>query len=849
MDQLRALPAVAPHALFADRIMTRVARGPEAEHLTADDLELWVEGALPLRGETHLRHCRECQALADAERVLVMRLEALPLFHPAPVFADRVMARVEVPVTSIAGAWRRWRSRAMAEPTSVGLAAGVAVMLGGSIAASAAWAAGNQEFITGAGRALLTNGETWFWQGVTLLNATIQAQSWYTPLRAGLTPGRIVAVVGLGVALYAAGIVALKRLIALPGSEPARALQYRLPILRAALALLLGLAAPLEADPGEHPAVAWKSRFELLSQMLSNDPSQVILDHVVSVASGSATIAFDYSGGGALTLALDGGEVRIDGRMVGSYPVGGALEAAWRQLALDVSRSSTPDALTLIRNWSPDGLSREELSFVRLLQDKVAPLSAPPSSETTPQALPPAEAGGLTIDLRDLSNPNHLAPLLRASAGLRGAALRVTVPGGQARVGHYSVGSSERIDGHLLIIRGDADIYGTVIGNIASVDGDIIVHPGGVVTGDALAVAGQVRDVGGEIRGQIRTLDRPHSRLDGPSRRVEAPLSPLARLARNGAGVAGVFLTLLMVGFGLVLFARPPLEVVSDTVLHSFSRALMVGLLGQVLVLPTFGMLVVGLVLSVAGILLVPFAVIVFGLLLIIAILVGSSRSPMPWERPSPGGSWPWAPRSPTPTATATSRWGWAAWRCSGSGGCSSGWVPVAGTLIMLTATLVTCSGHGGLRRRPAFPRRLQGALCRPTDPGGIADRRVSLGDAAVRGHRRQASLPGSDPSAAVARRLEGRGEDRGCAAGRVMTDRLAAPPYPSRARILPPHPVPAGAPPTHPAPPPPPCHRSLHRPVAPRTRHRQRWCAPGQSAATRPPARRRGERIRSSGW
>jgi hypothetical protein len=62
---------------------------------------------------------------------------------------------------------------------------------------------------------------------------------------------------------------------------------------------------------------------------------------------------------------------------------------------------------------------------------------------------------------------------------------------------------------------------------------------------------------------------------------------------------------------------------VSDTVVASFGRALVVGLLGQVLVLPTFGMLVVGLVLSVAGILLVPFAVVVFALLLVTAIVGG----------------------------------------------------------------------------------------------------------------------------------------------------------------------------------------------------------------------------------
>jgi hypothetical protein len=73
-----------------------------------------------------------------------------------------------------------------------------------------------------------------------------------------------------------------------------------------------------------------------------------------------------------------------------------------------------------------------------------------------------------------------------------------------------------------------------------------------------------------------------------------------------------------------VLFGKSPLEVVSDTVRSSFSRAFVVGLLGQILVLPTFGMLVVGLILTVAGILLVPFVVIVFALLLVAGVVGGT---------------------------------------------------------------------------------------------------------------------------------------------------------------------------------------------------------------------------------
>jgi hypothetical protein len=183
-----------------------------------------VAGALAAPREAHLRHCPACQTLADQERVLVMRLEALPLFDPRPGFADRVMDRVDVPVTSVADAWRLWRNRVFANPMGVGIAAGVAVLLGGSVAASAAWAAGNQDLITGTGSWLMSHGQQWFWEGVSLTSNLIQQQSWYPPVRASLTTGRIIALAGVAAGLYAAGVVALRRLLSLPRSQVARAL-------------------------------------------------------------------------------------------------------------------------------------------------------------------------------------------------------------------------------------------------------------------------------------------------------------------------------------------------------------------------------------------------------------------------------------------------------------------------------------------------------------------------------------------------------------------------------------------------------------------------------------------------
>ncbi len=234
-----------------------------------------------------------------------------------------------------------------------------------------------------------------------------------------------------------------------------------------------------------------------------------------------------------------------------------------------------------------------------------------------PQAIP---QGGRPVDLSDLSQPTVIEERLR-TAFQPGADLRVTIPGGTARQGDYSLGSAESRTGHLLVVDGNADVYGTLRGNLVTVKGDVVVHPGGVVTGDILALGGDVRDQGGEIGGEVRTL---RSAILSPAAGAQSEqLSHSQRVLHRLAGILGVFLTLSVLGFGLVMFGRQNLEVVSDTVSHSFGRAFVTGLLGQILLLPTFGMLVVGLILSVAGILLLPFAIAVFAMLVVVGVVGG----------------------------------------------------------------------------------------------------------------------------------------------------------------------------------------------------------------------------------
>ncbi|MEO5799565.1 MAG: polymer-forming cytoskeletal protein, partial [Gemmatimonadales bacterium] len=228
-----------------------------------------------------------------------------------------------------------------------------------------------------------------------------------------------------------------------------------------------------------------------------------------------------------------------------------------------------------------------------------------------------ADQQGPTVNPAKLDQPAALERQLRTALRRPIDETRLTVVGGTARLGHYSVGSAENVHGHLVVLEGDVDVHGRVEGNIVALDGDIIVHPGGSVVGDVLAIGGHVREAGGNITGAQQSLEAIP--ITSPA---ETP-GIATVIARRAAGFVGVFLVLLTLGFGLVTFGRPNLEIVSDTVMHSFGRAFVVGLLGEVLILPTFGMLVVGLVLTVAGALLVPFGIVVYTLLAIVSVLGG----------------------------------------------------------------------------------------------------------------------------------------------------------------------------------------------------------------------------------
>ena len=186
-------------------------------HLSADDLDAWIEGRLGSARAGHLRHCAECRDLVERERALMELLGALPRLAPAAGFEDRVMARVRVPQPALATA----RS---VVPSSRRPVAAIAASVLVGMAASIAWSLGNRELLESWGTWLLGESSQLLWVSVQAVASNLLEQPWSQEVRSFIAaPGRLLPVLGAASLVYASGLLALRRLMALPTAGVAHA--------------------------------------------------------------------------------------------------------------------------------------------------------------------------------------------------------------------------------------------------------------------------------------------------------------------------------------------------------------------------------------------------------------------------------------------------------------------------------------------------------------------------------------------------------------------------------------------------------------------------------------------------
>lgn len=183
-------------------------------HLTPDDLDALLLGTEDERVHVHLETCAECRALVVADRNIVLGLESLPRFVPSAGFADRVMARVAI--TKPVPVRQAVRVPALAR------AAVVALAFLGTLAGSISWSLANQGALMTWRGQLIRWIQSWVEAGFGGLLAQVSSIGWVAQVQqvAG-SPARVALIGTALLLLYGAGLVALRRLTALPPSGTA----------------------------------------------------------------------------------------------------------------------------------------------------------------------------------------------------------------------------------------------------------------------------------------------------------------------------------------------------------------------------------------------------------------------------------------------------------------------------------------------------------------------------------------------------------------------------------------------------------------------------------------------------
>jgi hypothetical protein len=173
-------------------------------------------------------------------------------------------------------------------------------------------------------------------------------------------------------------------------------------------------------------------------------------------------------------------------------------------------------------------------------------------------------------------------------------------------MGDRTIAAKTVVEGPIAVARGNLDVYGTVEGDVVALDGNVRVHEGGRVEGDAWAAGGAVVIDGGVVEGQKRSLAITRPSLLTPRSHQPRGMWESAKL------VIGWFALLTIIGLGVMIFADANLDGVVLALERGFARSFWIGLAGQVAMLPGLLVVVVALAITVLGALLIPFAIVAY---------------------------------------------------------------------------------------------------------------------------------------------------------------------------------------------------------------------------------------------
>ena len=269
-----------------------------------------------------------------------------------------------------------------------------------------------------------------------------------------------------------------------------------------------------------------------------------------------------------------------------------------------------------------------------------APLAfASPQTPAQNRSSDSARSPGAAVGLQVQSAGGDTAAISREIAQRRVAGDTYLPNAEHFTFGDRSVAANTVVDGPIAIARGNLDVFGTVNGDVIALDGDVRVHKGARVTGNAWAAAGRVVVDGGVVEGEKGAVNAAAAVAVPVTAGRRAPLSTWQSIKL----VIGWLALLTIIGLGVMIFAEGNLDGVVTALERErgggVARAFWLGVAGQLVMLPGLLVLVVGLAITLIGVLLIPFAIVAYviavaGLVtlgfLAVARLTGGALA---WER------------------------------------------------------------------------------------------------------------------------------------------------------------------------------------------------------------------------
>lgn len=382
-------------------------------------------------------------------------------------------------------------------------------------------------------------------------------------------------------------------------------------------------------------AVTWLALDAGGAERLAAQEEPVIVSSSMTMGSDATALSFELADGSEHSVEFRNGTVRLDGRELGSYRPGGALERAWRGLLGEglTGGAMTLDASVLV-DWSPPaGLEGPSAETAGALDRELESLLSPPDREASPDTgaddavtMTGPEGNQLSIAPGGLSFESLVSHLENLDSSL--SRLGEDAAGAGDDLGlivhdDYTLEAGTRVAGNLALLDGELRLEGTVDGDVLVLDGTLVLEPAARVAGDVLQVGGSVRREGGRVTGEFLSVqpvempstDRVRSEVEDARAEIEEARDRAREIRdrhRPGAfervvdnvgrsiggvlGVFGTFLVLGLIGALIVYFLQPQLEVVADTARHSFGRSFGVGFMGIVLAGPLALVLTIGVI-------------------------------------------------------------------------------------------------------------------------------------------------------------------------------------------------------------------------------------------------------------